>query len=1127
MNRLMQNHKPHDERFRKFSRINIAIFALLLGINHTFAQGPVLDQTLLLEDGQKLGSEARSNGDAKRGSLLFHSPSLGCWKCHINGEPKSSIGPDLSEWKTLPTEKHLVESILEPSKVIEERYRAKQYLTVDGQTYVGIPQKVMDGIQHLQTGPSPTDLRLIATEDIEAEKTLNTSIMPTGQINILRSRQDFLDLVGYLIEIAEGGAESARQLAPSKEELLAASSVIESNLDHSGFIAEWDKNSMKRGKAIYERVCQNCHGTVSSPGSLPTSLRFAEGKFKFGSDPFSMYQTLTHGGGMMLPQTWMVPQQKYDVIHYVREHFLRPHNGAQYYTINQDYLAGLPSGTSRGPEPKVIEPWVTMDYGPMLITTIQFGNDPDSIAQKAIAIRLDDGPGGIARGNAWIAFEHDTLRMAAAWTDSFVDWNGIQFNGRHGVHLRSTGEVLATNPNTAGWSDPRTDGTEPTPRVLGRDNRSYGPLPAKWGKFRGIYRYENKVILNYSVGSASILEYPSLATTEQRPAFIRTLQLSSMDQPLEVVVLTMSEEDSAEHHSDGLTGDRISIKKETGELVSVSLAGFDGNASLLVRNNQIIAKLLPLEDGTLGSIVITDAKWNLSSKTHLSEKLKQLPSDLRQWTKGGPAQFATKMEVPTRRWFESGTWEVEEIVRPENNPWLARTRITGMDFSPSGNSLVTCTWDGDVWRVDNLNSLGNPNGKLTWTRIASGLFQPLGILWENHRVLVTCRDQLVALQDQNGDGEMDHYECFNSDHQVTEHFHEFAMGLQRNANGDYFYAKSARHALKAVVPHHGTLLRVSSNGDSTQIIATGFRAANGVCLNEDGTFIVTDQEGHWNPKNRINWVREGGFYGNMYGYHDITDESDQAMQPPLCWITNSFDRSPAELLWAKTDQWGALNGKLLNLSYGYGRIYVVPHEFISNENKNQVSGQEKILEQPQGGMCALPIPDLPTGMIRGRFSPNDGQLYIGGMFSWAGSRQEQEGGLFRVRYRGGAHHLPTEIHALPQAIDITFSEALDPDSVNNLTNYQIKTWDLRRTKNYGSPHVNEKKQGISSATLLKDLRTVRLAIPELHPTRGMEIICRLKDAQGATFERVIHNTIYGFKTKDSQTATQFDKNNAP
>ncbi len=212
-------------------------------------------------------------------------------------------------------------------------------------------------------------------------------------------------------------------------------------------------------------------------------------------------------------------------------------------------------------------------------------------------------------------------------------------------------------------------------------------------------------------------------------------------------------------------------------------------------------------------------------------------------------------------------------------------------------------------------------------------FPTLGIKIVRGKIHLTCRDQLVVLHDLNGDEEIDFYECLNQDHQVTEHFHEFAMGLQVDASGNFYYAKSGRHALEAVVPHHGTLLKVSPDGSKTEILATGFRAANGVCLNPDGSFVVTDQEGFWNPKNRINWVTLSGdgkpkFYGNMFGYHDVTDKSDAAMEPPLCWITNAFDRSPAELLWVDSDRWGKLNGSLLNLSYGYGKVFLVPHEKV-------------------------------------------------------------------------------------------------------------------------------------------------------------------------------------------------------
>ena len=63
------------------------------------------------------------------------------------------------------------------------------------------------------------------------------------------------------------------------------------------------------------------------------------------------------------------------------------------------------------------------------------------------------------------------------------------------------------------------------------------------------------------------------------------------------------------------------------------------------------------------------------------------------------------------------------------------------------------------------------------------------------------------------------------------------------------------------------------------------------------------------------------------GYHDVTDNSDNAMEQPLCWITNSFDRSPGELMWVPDNaKWGALNGKLLNLSYGTVKFFLVPRK---------------------------------------------------------------------------------------------------------------------------------------------------------------------------------------------------------
>jgi hypothetical protein len=68
--------------------------------------------------------------------------------------------------------------------------------------------------------------------------------------------------------------------------------------------------------------------------------------------------------------------------------------------------------------------------------------------------------------------------------------------------------------------------------------------------------------------------------------------------------------------------------------------------------------------------------------------------------------------------------------------------------------------------------------------------QPLGLKIVDEKIYVCCRDQIVRLNDFNGDGAIDFIENFNNDHQVTEHFHEFATGLQTDAEGNFYYANA-------------------------------------------------------------------------------------------------------------------------------------------------------------------------------------------------------------------------------------------------------------------------------------------------------------------------------------------------
>jgi hypothetical protein len=217
------------------------------------------------------------------------------------------------------------------------------------------------------------------------------------------------------------------------------------------------------------------------------------------------------------------------------------------------------------------------------------------------------------------------------------------------------------------------------------------------------------------------------------------------------------------------------------------------------------------------------------------------------------------------------------------------------------------------------------------------------------------------------------------------------------------------------------------------------------------------------------------------------------MEPPLCWITNAIDRSPSEVLRVEGDAWGPLRGQLLSLSYGYGKIFIVPHERVG--------------DQMQGGVSELPVRQVPTGLVRGRFHPTSGQLYACGMFAWAGT-QQQPGGFYRVRYTGKPVYVPVGLGAERGGMAVTFSGPIDPKAASDASNFTVKAWSLKRTASYGSEHVGEHPLPVSGASLRSDGRTVFLEIPSIAPTTSMEIKYSLKGASGEAVDGVIHNTIH-------------------
>ena len=731
--------------------------------------------------------------------------------------------------------------------------------------------------------------------------------------------------------------------------------------------------------------------------------------------------------------------------------------------------------------------WDEMNYGPYLSTSLEVRGA--GIVNKGIAVRLDAGEGGVSKGSAFMLYDTDLMNCAAGWSGGFIDWRGIAFDGRHNAHASITGTQAFANSVGPGWRSPTGKWADDA-RVKGLDNKSYGPLPRGWAHYKGLYVNGNRVVLSYTVGARGVFESPSL---HGKNVFIRNLHIAPGQNEIQMQVARGA--GRAAHLEGGK--DLVSLQTGKDDVICAAVLGGSGLWDLADGVN--LRLRIPAANKSLKLQVLLwrgpHGELDMFKKAVAAVKKAGNPLNLLAMTKGGKAKWKHTVQTDIQPGLATGPYATDTFQLPDKNPWKSWMRLGGFDFFKDNKRAAVCTWQGDVWIV---SGLSQSKGKLTWRRVAAGMFQPLGLKIVDETIYVCCRDQITRLHDTNDDGEIDFYESFNNDHQVTEHFHEFAMDLQTDAAGNFYFAKAARHAKSGLVPHHGSIIKVSKDGSKSWRIANGFRAPNGVTVNGDGTFFASDQEGHWTPKNRINLVRKDGFYGYMGSYVPGRDPSKY--DPPVVWIAKNVDRSPAQQLWVTSDKWGPVKGSLINLSYGTGRLFTVPYEIVDGI--------------PQGGVAQLPIAETPTGVMRGRFHPVDGQLYACGLFGWAGNKS-RPGGFYRFRYTGKPLHVPVKYSASKKGVSITFSEPLDKATATDTGSFAAEMCNYRRTRGYGSRDyrvTDPNKQGrdsldIAKVTLSADGKTVTLQIPKLQKCMTLRIQYNLKGAKGETVKSEINCTV--------------------
>ena len=187
---------------------------------------------------------------------------------------------------------------------------------------------------------------------------------------------------------------------------------------------------------------------------------------------------------------------------------------------------------------------------------------------------------------------------------------------------------------------------------------------------------------------------------------------------------------------------------------------------------------------------------------------------------------------------------------------------------------------------------------------------------------------------------------------------------------------------------------------------------------------------------------------------------------------------------------------MINLSYGTGQLFTVPYE--------------KVDGVPQGGVSRIPLGETPTGVMRGRFHPVDGQLYACGLFGWAGNKS-RSGGFYRFRYTGKPLHVPVKYAASKKGVSLTFSEPLDEATATDAGSYAAEMCNYRRTRlrftrlqGEQSNQQGRDQLGVSKVSLSADGKAITLQMPDLQKCMTLRIRYNLKGAKGESVQSEIN-----------------------
>jgi len=414
-------------------------------------------------------------------------------------------------------------------------------------------------------------------------------------------------------------------------------------------------------------------------------------------------------------------------------------------------------------------------------------------------------------------------------------------------------------------------------------------------------------------------------------------------------------------------------------------------------------------------------------------------------------------------------------------PLTDRAMPTGLAWRPDG-TLIASSLEGRVW----LGRDSDGDGLVDRLEpFSDDLAAPYGVAATGDAIDVINKYGLLRLTDADGDGRADRMQLLASGWGHTRDYHDWAVGLPRDAEGHYYVSlpcqQDERPAAAALL--RGTVVRLVPRNPTTfdprsysiDPLCAGLRFPQGIALSAAGELFVTDNQGNYTPFNELNHVRRGMRYGFINRLEN-KDGFNPPFQPAAVEIPHPWTRSVNGICFLPESApekagpgFGPFAGHLIGCEYDTRRLVRMSLERVEGEFQGAVYP-----------FSSEPVAGFPTfeGPLVCQVSP-EGDLYVGNIRDSGWGAGANTGSLVRLRYSGAPAAGIAEVQAVPRGFAIRFTTAVDLAKATKAASYAVSSYRRIPTPDYGGPDRDRRVERIRKVEVSENRMHVVLHFDEL------------------------------------------------